>query len=193
MLKLNRPTLSSSNLAALLLIASLLSGCQSSSAIMDYDTQKDFSMINEFSQGPSKQGIKSDDLTQERLTQAIEAQLLEKGFSTGNNHNSDNHIIVSHFITTQTKQNNSSINIGLGTGRSGSNSSVGVGVNTSIPVSGRETVEMRVTIDFHQRGKLIWRGYDSFNAKGNDSPKKRQEDIDKAVASILALYPPGAS
>jgi len=173
------------------LLVLLIQGCQSSSAVSDYDTRKDFSGISEFQQGPSKQGMKPDDLTEERLGKSIEQQLLAKGFSETNNAGSDQHIIVSHFITTQTKQNNSSINIGLGTGRSSSNSSVGVGVNTSIPVSGRETVEMRVTIDFHQGGKLIWRGYDSFNAKGNDKPEKRQQDIDKAVANILAQFPPG--
>ncbi|TLU61683.1 DUF4136 domain-containing protein [Thalassotalea litorea] len=175
------------------MVVLLLSGCQSSSAVMDYDTQKDFSVINEFSQEPSKQGIKNDDFTNQRLSNAVETQLLAKGFSKSANPQSEKHITVSHFITTRTKQNNSSINIGLGTGRSGSSSSVGVGVNTSIPVSGRETVEVRVTIDFHQQGKLIWRGYDTFNAKGNDSPEKRQNNIDNTVASILALYPPGES
>lgn len=173
------------------LLAILMQGCQSSSAVSDYDTRKDFSAISEFQQGPSKQGMKPDDLTEERLGKSIEQQLVAKGFTETNNAGSDQHIIVSHFITTQTKQNNSSINIGLGTGRHSSNSSVGVGVNTSIPVSGRETVEMRVTIDFHQGGKLIWRGYDSFNTKGNEKPEKRQQDIDKAVSNILALFPPG--
>ncbi|WP_169303098.1 DUF4136 domain-containing protein [Thalassotalea mangrovi] len=169
----------------------LISACQSPSAVTDYDINKDFSSITEFSQGPSQQGIKNDDLTDQRLTAAIARQLQAKGLSLSDNTQSGSHVVVSHFLTTHTKQNNPSFNIGFGTGRISSGSSVGVGVNTSIPVSGRETVEVRVTIDFHQQGKLVWRGYDTFDAKGSDSPQKRQQDIDAAVANILSQYPPG--
>ncbi|MDN3652176.1 DUF4136 domain-containing protein [Thalassotalea ponticola] len=166
----------------------LLGACSSSKSNIDYDVNTDFNAINsfQFSSSTKVTNLALDDLTEQRVKNAIADELANKALLESSD-GAD--VQVSFFLSEQQKENNSSFSIGLG-GSTGGRVSTGIGLGTTFPIGDRVDTLTNLTIEFYRNGKLIWRGFDELDFGKNASPDKRTEAINKTVANILTKYPP---
>lgn len=150
----------------------------------DYDTDTDFSKYKSFTwmQGskPSEKDI--DGLTQQRIREAIEAELPKHGLKQAENGGdlaANYQISIQHKI----KQSNASVGVGYGWGPA----HIGVSKSPS-----REYDEGTLIFDLvdPKTKQLIWRGTAVGTVHPDASPEERKENIKKAVGHLLAEYPP---
>lgn len=170
-------------IAALVLVAA--AGCTPPLTIdTDYDTDTDFSKYKSFSwmQGskPSEKDI--DGLTQQRIREAIEAELPKHGLKLVE---SGGDLAANYQISIQRKikQSNASVGVGYGWGPA----HIGVSKSPS-----REYDEGTLIFDLvdPKSKQLIWRGTAVGTVHPEASPEERKENIRKAVGYLLAEYPP---
>lgn len=172
-----------------------LVACKNSNTNIDYDTDTNFQQISFYQLMPAKptlgaQGAiigPTDEITSARIAEAITAQLSAKSINAVEK---DADVQVSYFTTLENREKTSSFSIGLGGGSVSNNSATSVGVGTTIPLDTTINVYTQITIDFHINDKLVWRGYDGFEAAPDMSAAEKQAEINTVVANILSKYPP---
>lgn len=169
-------------------LALLLQGCQNTNTTVDYDTDTNFSTFKNYQIVETKeQTADLDQLTNDRIKAAINEQLTKKSMVV-NATNTD--VQVSYFTNLEQRENKSSFSIGIGgSSRSGS-SSTGIGLGTTVPLDSNFNVYTKITIDIYHQGKLVWRGFDGFEAEHDITPQERTAEINSLVTAILAVYPP---
>lgn len=169
----------------------LLCACQSNKAVVDYDTETDFSRIRYFDwlkQGSgAEQGF--EPLVAERTRSAVHRELARNGLLQSSTNNEPD-ILVRYYVATFTRDqpSNTSGSIGIG---GGSHSSI-IGVALSFPLGGNKLVkEAQIMVDLVSPvdNKLKWRG--SHRIKISDqTPQQITALINAAVAEIFSHYPP---
>lgn len=172
-----------------------LVACGSTNTNVDYDTETNFTQFSFYQLMPAKptlgaQGAvigPTDEITGQRIAEAITAQLSAKSLNAVEK---DADVQVSYFTTLENREKTSSFSIGLGTGSVSSNSATSVGVGTTIPLDTTINVYTQITIDFHVNDKLVWRGFDGFEAAPDMTATAKQAEINTVVANILGKYPP---
>lgn len=181
---------------SLLSIASIaLVACKNANTNVDYDTDTNFQQFSFYQLMPAKptlgaQGAvigPTDEITGQRIAEAITAQLSAKALNLVE---TDADVQVSYFTTLENREKTSSFSIGIGGGSVSNNSATSVGVGTTIPLDTTINVYTQITIDFHVNDKLVWRGFDGFEAAPDMTATERQVEINTVVANILAKYPP---
>ncbi|NMP17871.1 DUF4136 domain-containing protein [Thalassotalea sp. Y01] len=167
----------------------LLTGCKSTPSNVDYDTETNFSQFSfyQFVDSKEEQAAELDDLSKDRIEQAISSELSKKSLNATDDAAD---LQVSFYTTEEQKENKSSFSIGFGGTNYGGNSSTGVGVGTTIPIDRGYDVYTQITIDFYHQGKMIWRGFDGFTAEPDMTPEQRQVEVNSVVSKILSQYPP---
>ena len=175
-------------LSALLLLPFLsLQGCKTTSTNIDYNTEVNFSQFTQYSILTQEAKAETDTLTNDRIQQAVVAQLSAKALSQSMDATP---LQVSYFATYEEKENTSSFSIGLGGSSHGGSSSTGIGLGTSFPMGADTEIYTQITIDFNFEGKLVWRGVDGFTADPDITPIEKNEKIQKTIQEILSQYPP---
>ena len=179
-----------------LLIASLtvllLSACQSSNVIIDYDTEADFGHYRYYDWLTEGSGAEQDfdPLISQRSKNAIEAELKNAGFSPASEiHKAD--VLVRYYVATDTRsqKSNSSGSIGFGSGGGGT----AMGLSLSFPLGGNTVVkdaQLIVDLISPDNQKLKWRGTNQLKIS-DESPEEITVLIDAVVAEIFSFYPPG--
>lgn len=167
----------------LLLLAGVMTSCNSVRVASDYDQQANFAQYNTyafFKPGIDKADI--SDLDKKRILRAIEEEMAEKGFTKSE----DPDLLVSIFTKT-----NENINIyqnnmmGYGYGWGWHPWYWGAGQNTVNRTSeGTLYIDL---IDADQK-ELVWQGMGT-GALASDVDRK-QKRINKIVSEILEKYPP---
>ena len=164
-----------------------LTSCQSVRVVTDYDKAAPFNSYKTF--GFHKEGVdraEISDLDKRRILKAIEAELLEKGFTK-----SDTPDLLVNFFTKEKQQvniYNTNFNwFGYGWGWGwgwGGGPYFGAQYNVSNSTEGTLYIDLIDT----KRKELIWQGI----GRGNltTSVKYKDERINAFVASILEGYPP---
>ena len=180
-----------------LLIASLtillLSACQSSSVIVDYDTETDFSHFRYYDWLTEDSSAEKDfdPLIAQRSKNAITTELRNAGFvPASETHAAD--LLVRYYVATHTSSQQSKSSGSIGMGSAGGNKAMGLSL--SFPLGGSSTMkEAKIIIDFINPSdkKLKWRGADLFKIS-EESPEEITAVIDEVVAEIFSFYPPGA-
>lgn len=167
----------------------LLLGCQSTPSTVDYDTDTNFSQFSLYQLADTTEDTSapSDEITSERIKEAIIAQLSAKSLSLVEQ---DGDLQVNYFTTLEQREKKSSFSIGIGGSNHSSNSSTGVGVGTTIPLDSKFNTYIQITIDMNHQGNLVWRGFDGFEAEQDITPEDKQKGINEVVAKVLANYPP---
>ncbi|WNC67590.1 DUF4136 domain-containing protein [Thalassotalea nanhaiensis] len=167
----------------------LLLGCTNTPSTVDYDTETNFGQFSSYqlADTTADTSAPSDEITSERIKEAVIAQLTQKSLSLVEQ---DGDLQVNYFTTLEQREKKSSFSIGIGGSNHSSNSSTGVGVGTTIPLDSKFNTYIQITIDMNHQGKLIWRGFDGFEAEQDISPEDKQKGINEVVAKVLANYPP---
>ncbi len=182
----------------LLLIASLLAlaACQSAQLDSDYDPNRDFAALQTWSwQEPAVQYRPDDprlrsDLTEQRLRQAVAAQLEQRGLRQAASADAANFRVQAFVIVDDRQQQMATY---YGGGYYGGGYWGGMwGYPGYTEVRTLDYQVGTLQLDFLDRdGKLIWRGSAAqILRKGQKAPAERTRAIHETVAKILAQYPP---
>ncbi|MDA9126004.1 DUF4136 domain-containing protein [Flavobacteriaceae bacterium] len=158
-----------------------LTSCQSVHVVSDYDKVAPFKTYKTF--GFHKEGVdraEISDLDKRRILNAIEAALLEKGFTKSNNPD-----LLVNFFTKEKQQiniyNNNFNSFGWGWGW-------GPFFGTQYNVSNSTQGTLYIDLIDTKRKELIWQGI----GRGNLTTDVRYKEklINTFVGSILEKYPP---
>lgn len=167
-----------------------ITGCSSVSVTHDYDSSTDFTALKTYAwqhETQPKTGNPriDNDLVDDRVRNAVDSVLAEKGFVRGQEADAD--FLVAYFVQYKQRIGGSSVSFGIGAGRYDRYG--GVGYNTSIS----DYDEGWLTIDVIDREseKMIWRGIGIRATYESSNPKKVSKIINNAVARILKDFPPG--
>lgn len=177
-------------LIALLLI---LSACQSSNVIVDYDTDADFSNLRYYRWLEERSGAEEsfDPLIAERAKSAVQAQLQQAGFDPATDTNPAN-VLVRYYVATYTRSQQSNTQGSIGFGSSGKNTALGISL--SFPLGGDKIIkDAQIIVDLLSADDqlLKWRGTNTFQIS-DESPEQITHMIEAVVAEIFSHYPPGA-
>lgn len=157
----------------------VIAGCSTISVNQDYDTGYDFSQLKTFGFIPIPEDAGIDQLSANRLGDAIKAELISKGYTLSENADFG---IALHF-GKQTKTSVQSYGYGYGGwwGRPGMG-----GVDVS------QYDEGTLVIDFidMKKKELVWRGTGTGIMSDSPSVEEKTENINNAVNQILAQFPP---
>ncbi|WP_298444303.1 DUF4136 domain-containing protein [uncultured Ferrimonas sp.] len=167
---------------------SLLLGCASPSAQVDYQAGTDFSQIRAFTlASPSPE---ADSLMAQRIRTAASQHLQHRGWQQQPHESSDGITLFyqGHIATRPAK---SGLQIGLGAGSFGSSGGISGGV--TIPIGDDEQQVLLVQLDMVQNGQLLWRGQDELRLRANQDPSQRNAQISAAVQQLLGQFPPTAN
>lgn len=159
--------------------ALFLAGCSTISVNQDYDPAYDFSKLKTYGFIPITEEAGIDQLNATRLGDAIKNELNTKGYTL--DENADFGIAL--FFTKDTKTSIQSTGYGYGYRGYG-----GMGGSTYVT----QYEEGTLVIDFVDMAKqeLVWRGVGTGALSDSPSVEERTENINNAVAQILAQFPP---
>jgi uncharacterized protein DUF4136 len=167
--------------ALLVILAAAAAACSTLKTGADYDPSTDFSKYKTWD-------LKVDNsinnpLIAKRIESAVTAELSKKGM-TRNPSNPDVWVAVHARLSKQTQVNTYDSGWGYGYGwrYGGGMSTTTV---TEVPVG-------TLIVDIVDAGKkeLVWRGTASDTLNPEASPEKKEQNLQEAMAKLLAAYPP---
>ncbi|WP_101758327.1 DUF4136 domain-containing protein [Oceanicoccus sp. KOV_DT_Chl] len=170
----------------------ILTGCQSSNVVVDYDTSADFSNLRHYQLQPQKANDKDfDPLLDERTRKALQAELSKEGLIEETAEQAAN-IIVSYHVSSQIKDKPSETGASIGLGGSSSGNTA-MGLALSFPLGGDKVVkEIQIVIDMLNPSDktLKWRATKNLTV-GDESPEQITAIMNAAIEEIFTFYPPG--
>lgn len=171
------------------LSAGILSGCSSVSVKRDFDTTVDFRVLKTFAWQHAEQPETGDprldnDLNDERIRNAINANLSAKGFRAAGRDEAD--FLLAYFVDHQRKLSSGSMSVGVGRSSYGRHGSVGY--NTG--VSEYDQAQLTIDIINPDDEKTIWRGIGTRAAYTGSNPQKYAKRTNESVEKILKKFPP---
>jgi hypothetical protein len=180
--------------AALAALAGALFACAGVDVSEDYEPGTDFSGYRSFDWFPGGRAASGDPevdspFLDRRVRDALVRELGSRGFIKVEDRTPD--FFVNYHISVRQKLSSSGIGIGYGVGSWGSHGGVGVGVSTP---SVRTYDEGTLVIDVldAESKRLVWRGTGSQAVKSSPKPEETTAAVDRAVAAIVAQFPPGS-
>lgn len=165
--------------------------CSSVRVTTDYDPEVDFSGVGTYAWLDERSGVEGDradvtSLLDRRIRRAVGDELRGKGIAPVARDEAQ--LLVSYHLGVEKKLDINTIHTGYGYGRDW----YGAGGTSHTTVS--EYEEGTLLIDFIDPSskQLVWRGSGQARVRQSTSPKEREELVRKAVAEILASFPPKA-
>lgn len=167
-------------------VLTLFSGCSSLRVTYDFDTHSDFSAYKTYAISEDYDVLPLDEFNKQRLLDAIDKQMVAKGFTKSEN---PDVLIDMHLITKQ-KTEAYATTVGVSQGYYGRYGYAGgfstTQVNYHDYVEGALVINM---VDFDKE-KIVWQGHAVKKLDENASPQQKQRNIDYVVQSIFSRYPP---
>ncbi len=163
----------------------ITAGCSSVSVTSDYDLYADFNKYKTFYiyTGELKGSkLESVPLVKKRVLDAIESELLKKGFTKQDSTKADMTVFAQ--ANTSEKMNVSSYGYSYGYGWGPY--PYGRNIDISYYTQGS------LIIDFvdNKKNELIWRGIGTAVIQDRGTPEEREKFINDAITKILDQYPP---
>lgn len=168
-------------------ILSLIVSCATKLVVdYDYDTTYDFTKPRTYNWIPTPPGSQLEDMTEKRLTHAVNTQLQAKGYSQSSE--SPDFLISMQGVKKSVESGSTAVgaSIGIPVGRAGT---ISVGGGKSKP---RVKEEGTLTLDFLDRATntLIWQGTATAAIQPKSSPDEQQQRINQVIAELLKNFPP---
>lgn len=175
------------------LLALVIFGCSSLEVSQDYQPDSDFGNLKTYawkvkSQKPTGDARIDSQLMDQRIRQATERRLMEKGYIQSIGTPPDFHVIYSYSISKRIYSNPTSTGMGFGYGRYGSHGTIGIRTGTEI----NEQDEGLLIIDFLKPNSdiVLWRGKSTRTVETHSTPEKTIQDIKQTVEKMLDQFPP---
>ncbi len=159
----------------------------------DFDPSVDFGKYGSYTwvdaAGADGAGVSTTGLVDQRIRAAVDANLQAKGLRrTADVAAAD--LAVSYQLTTKDNVQYNTINSGWGGGYGYYGWGMGMGTSTTYAST---YTDGSLIIGLFDTGtkKMVWQGVGTKTLDPDASAEKRTENINEAVAKILADYPPG--
>ena len=142
----------------------------------NFDTYKTYQYYADMNTGLSE-------LDTNRLLDALDAKMTEKGFSISET--------PDFFIDIKSRAYQEAPKSTVGIGMGGTSGNVGGGVSVGIPV-GQANISREITIDFveHSKKQLFWQAVSASSYNPDTSPEVRNNKLTAIVEKVLSEYPP---
>jgi hypothetical protein len=153
----------------------------------NFDQGANFTKFKTYKWVDLKGGVELDQLLDQQIRSAFDAELAKKGLSPTGDDTADLYVGYQAALG-QEKQINSYTSGGYGWGYP-SRWGGGMGMTTSTTST---ITTGTLLLDMYDSGarQLVWRGKASKTIDGNAKPEKRQKNLGKAAAKMLKNYPP---
>ena len=178
-----------------LLVGFLLLGVTASRAQdvrYDFDRAKDFSKYKTYRWIEVKGTDQVDALTAQRITEAVNTELMTKGLTKTDSESAD--LYIGYQTAIGTEKEYTSYNSGWGYGSGWGAGWYGYGGMASTSTYGSTSTiyvgQLDLSMYDARQKQLIWRGTASKTIDTKAKPDKKQKNINKAVQKLLKNYPP---
>jgi hypothetical protein len=170
--------------------ASIAVGCRTVSVSADWDQNHDFSGYRTFgwlhAQQPETGDFRIDNpLVDKRIREAIDKTLQARGYEKVGDTGAD--FLVGYHLDVEKRLDVQTMNTYYGYGRHGRWGGVGY---PQTYVNEYEQGSLVIDVADTSRRELVWRGTGTRRVSQSSSPEKSSQVTDKAVAEILARFPP---
>ena len=178
-------------LVRMILPLSLLAMCGFAQDVRyNFDKTANFSSYKTFKWVQPKDAPTMDQLTDQQLRSAIEAELAKKGLTKTEGDTADLFVAMQVTLGQEKQVNSYSSDFGYGPGYgrwygSGMGSSTSTSTTTTIHVG-----ELGLDVYDSAKKTLVWRGVATKTLDPKAKPDKRQKNITKGVTKLLKNYPP---
>lgn len=169
-----------------------LSACSSLNTSWDFDPGVSFNQYKTYSwiekQG-DEAGYHLDGLMDQRVRDAIESELNQKGFSKTDKVGAD--LLVNYLTKVDKKINVDTFNTNYGYNPYwGPGWGWGGHVQTQTTVREYEVGTLIIDLVDSKTGKLVWRGSVADTIRDKNTPQEREAKVREAVSSVMMNYPP---
>ncbi|HET7106977.1 MAG TPA: DUF4136 domain-containing protein [Candidatus Acidoferrum sp.] len=158
----------------------------------DFDKNKDFSKYKTYKWVPIKGADQPDDLTGQKLTAAVNAELAAKGLTMTDSDNAD--LYIGYQTAIGTEKQFTSYNTGWGYGPGWGGGWYGYGGGMSSTTYGSTSTvyvgQLDLSIYDPAAKQMVWRGTATKTLDPKAKPEKKEKNISKAVKKLLKNYPP---
>ena len=175
------------------LLSILIFGCSSLEVSQDYKPDRNFSNLKTYAwkvkfQKPTGDARIDSQLLDQRIRNATERKLMEKGYVKSIGTPPDFHLIYSYSISRRIYSNPTSTGMGFGYGRYSSYGTIGIRTGTEI----NEYDEGLLIIDFLKPNSdiVLWRGKSTRTVETHSTPEKTIQEVDQTVEKMLDQFPP---
>ena len=173
-------------LPAALLSLLLLGACNSYHVTYDYDVTASYGRYKTFDYYTSKKGTGgTTSLMDKRVRAAVEKELRAKGFSMETKADPD--FLVTYYPIVQERKVRSTVHVGWGWGYRPFRGGIGTS-STRVRKYQEGTIVIEI-VDF-KSNQMVWQGAAAGALTGLENPEDANEVVAKAVADILARFPP---
>ena len=161
--------------------ALFLCSCTTTTAVLDYDEQQDFSIYKSYNYFPEMK-TELNELDQKRLVAVADSLMIAKGFTKLEHPD----LYINFKTQSHFEASNSSIGVGVGSG-----GGVNIGLGGAIPLGGPQKF-LKITTDFVDvnRDELVWQVITERRFPENGIPADRESFFEKVVSKSLTHYPP---
>ena len=178
-----------------LILAAVLLGSVTTTAAQDvrynFAQEEDFSKYKTYKWVELKGADQADQLTQNQIKAAIDANLATKNLQKVDSDSADLYIDIQTAVGTEKQF--TSYNTGWGYGPGWGRGWYGYGGGMSTTTGSTTTIYVgQLGVDMYDSAKkeLVWRGTASKTIDPKAKPEKQQKNITKAVDKLLKNYPP---
>lgn len=156
----------------------------------NFDSQADFSKYKTYRWEQHPDSANIDQITQEQLKSALNAELATKGLTETADANPD--LVMVYQVALRNEKQLTSFSSGYGYGPGwGPGWYGGMGGGTTTATTSTITIGS-VDLDMYDfaQKKLVWRGVATKTVDVNAKPNKRQKNLAKGAKKLLKNYPP---
>lgn len=175
------------------LIMAILAGCSSVKVSQDYNTAQDFNGYKRYAWQHETQAKTGDvridnPFLDERIRQAVDRTLAERGFQRTDNGPHDFQVRYLYTIRAKIESDDMRTGFGFGVGSRGRYGGISVSSGTSV----NEYDEGMLVIDIveSQSDALLWRGTGTRRVSDHSDPEKTTKSVNELVEKILGQFPP---
>jgi hypothetical protein len=140
----------------------------------------DFSKFKTYKWVQVEGGMHPDQIVEQQILQAIDAQLASKGLTKTDDEKAD--LYIDYQVAVNQERQWNAYGGGMGW-RMGGGMSTATSSTINIGTLGLDMYDSAAK-------QLVWRGSATKTLDENPKPQKRQKNIDKAVTKLLKNYPP---
>jgi hypothetical protein len=157
----------------------------------NFDKNTDFSRFKTYKWVVLKDASKLDNLADQQVKDAVDAQLAAKGITKVDSDSAD--LYIGYQAAVGQEKEYTSYNTGWGYGGGWGSGWYGGGMGGGTTYGSTSTIYTgQVAVDMYDSANkdLVWRGVASKTLDAKAKPEKRQKNLTKAMAKLFKNYPP---
>jgi len=177
----------------LLPLTMLAAACFAQDVRYNFDKSAVFEKFRTYKWVQVKGSPQLDQLVEQQVKSAIEAELAKKGLTKATGEDAD--LLIAYQFTLSQEKEFSSYSSGFGYGGGWGRGWYGGGMGSTMSTTTTSTIHIgELALDMYDPAakQLVWRGVATKTLDAKAKPDKVQKNLTKGVAKLLQNYPPPA-